>query len=210
MLSYYARWHLLNTWVCRIWHYVFFTTLGIKVKKTYLGRFSDRQAYIFCANHTSYLDIAVLAGIMKGTYAFVGKSELAKVPLFGWMFRKLHVPVERESKTGAARAFLLMKKALQEGKSLIIFPEGGIFTKNPPEMVPFKDGAFRLAVETKTPIIPVTLKWTWRVLPDDDTRKAYRHPIEIVVHHIVETRNLELRHLDELKQKIFAIIEASL
>lgn len=208
MLSHYAKIPLLNTWVCKIWHWCFYITLGIWVKNKYKARFSARRTYIFCANHTSFLDIATMAGLMKGNYAFVGKSDIIHVPLFGLMFRKMHIPVDRESKMASAKAFLQMKKSLQSGKSLIIFPEGGILTQNPPEMVEFKEGAFRLAIETQTPIVPITLKWAWKVLPDDNTRRAYPHFLENIIHPVIETQTLSLQNLDELKRAVFKVIQS--
>ncbi|MCS6794627.1 MAG: lysophospholipid acyltransferase family protein [Raineya sp.] len=210
MLSHYAKLPLLNTWVCKIWHICFYTSLGIWVKNKYKAHFSANKTYIFCANHTSFLDIATMAGLMKGNYAFVGKSDIIHVPLFGWMFRKMHIPVDRESKVASARAFLQMKKALQSGKSLIIFPEGGIFTQNPPEMVEFKDGAFRLAIETQTPIVPITLKWAWKVLPDDNSRRAYPHYLENIIHPALNTQHLTLKDLPKLKKQVFEIIQSAL
>lgn len=199
-----------SVYLYRFWAFIFYNLAFIPVRNTYLYRPSPHRTYIFCANHTSYLDIATMASLMRGAFAFVGKNSLSKIPLFGLMFRKLHIAVERESKTASAKAFLRMKKTLQKGKSLIIFPEGGIRTENPPEMTPFKEGAFRLAIETQTPIVPVTLKWAWKVLPDNDQKIASWHPLENIIHPPIETAGMSLSDLEQLKEQTYRIIASKL
>jgi 1-acyl-sn-glycerol-3-phosphate acyltransferase len=201
---------LWNTYLCKAWSKTFYFLIGIPNPTYYKGSFSSQRTYIFCANHFSFLDIATLAGIMKGKYAFVGKSTIIKVPLFGYMFRKLHIPVDRDSKIAAAKAFLQMKKALEEGKSLIIFPEGGIFSENPPQMADFKDGAFRLAIETKTPIVPISLQWAWKVLPDNGKIMLSWHKMASVVHPTIETHSLLASDTALLKKQVFEIIQKEL
>lgn len=200
----------LSAYLYRFWAFIFYGATLIPVRNTYLHRFSAHRTYIFCANHTSYLDIATMASLMRGAFVFVGKNSLSKVPLFGYMFRKLHIAVERESKIASAKAFLRMKKTLQSGKSLIIFPEGGIRTENPPEMTPFKEGAFRLAIETQTPIVPVTLKWAWKVLPDTGEYVASWHVLENIIHPPIETNGLSLADLEQLKEQTYRIIASKL
>ncbi|GAB4131031.1 MAG: hypothetical protein OHK0045_17670 [Raineya sp.] len=200
-------------WSCylyRFWAFVFYNISLLPVKNIYLHKFSAHRVYIFCANHTSYLDIATMASLMRGAFAFVGKNSLSKVPLFGYMFRKLHIAVERESKIASAKAFLKMKKTLQAGKSLIIFPEGGIRTQNPPEMTPFKEGAFRLAIETQTPIVPVTLRWAWLVLPDNDKKIASWHVLENIIHPPIETAGMSLADVEKLKEQTYKTIASKL
>jgi 1-acyl-sn-glycerol-3-phosphate acyltransferase len=204
------RKNIWNTYLYKAWSHIFYFLLGIPNPTHFAGNFSKKQTYIFCANHFSYLDIATIAGIMKGDYAFVGKSTILKVPLFGYMFRKLHIPVDRDSKVAAAKAFLQMKKALTEGRSLIIFPEGGIFSENPPQMVEFKDGAFKLAIETNTSIVPISLKWAWKVMPDNGKITLSWHKMESIVHAPIETTHLNMTDLPNLKAIVFETIQKDL
>jgi len=199
-----------NTHLYKIWSRVFYFLLAIPNPTRFLGNFSKNQSYIFCANHFSYLDIATMAGIMKGHYAFVGKSTIINVPLFGYMFRKLHIPVDRDSKVAAAKAFLQMKKALEKGRSLIVFPEGGILSENPPQMADFKDGAFKLAIETNTPIVPISLKWAWKVLPDNGKILLSWHRMQSIVHPPIETASLNIHDLNQLKMQVFETIQKDL
>src|SRR5690606_1618894 len=125
------------------------------------------KQYIFCANHFSYLDIPVL-GYLKQRAVFVRKSSLAKIPVFGFMFKKIHIMVDREKLRSRYEALNRSMEVLGKGCSLFIFPEGGIITNAPPAMGRFKDGDFRVAKDKQIPIVPVTIPYNWIILPDDD------------------------------------------
>ena len=91
-------------------------------------------------------------------FAFVGKHGVRKVPLFGYMFAKLHIQVDRDK--GHSRAYSLNKsiKTLASGRSVMVFPEGGILTKNPPHVhLPLQKGALIMAIQQQVPLVPVTL-----------------------------------------------------
>ena len=129
--------HYLN----RLWGKLFFTMAGIPIKVQYDFEPDLKKTYVFCANHFSYVDIAAMGMIIKNYYAFVGKSSIKGVPLFGYMFSKLHIQVDRGDKNSRATSMTRSLKALQSGRSVMIFPEGGIWSKNIPKMhFPLKDG----------------------------------------------------------------------
>src|SRR5258706_8069150 len=110
------------------------------------SRLDPCKQYIFCPNHFSYLDIPTM-GLTPVNTIFVGKSEMEKIPLFGFMYRKLHITVDRASLKSKFNTVKHSIEALDAGKSLVIFPEGGITTHHPPHMGRFKEGAFRIAIE---------------------------------------------------------------
>ncbi|MFA0960805.1 lysophospholipid acyltransferase family protein [Roseivirga sp. BDSF3-8] len=197
--------HTIN----KVWAILFFSLIGLRIRNRYKKRFPKNQQYIICANHFSYLDIAVL-GFSPVPFVFVGKSELAKIPLFGYMFRKLHITVDRGSIKGRYETFRRSKEALDKGYNLCIFPEGGILTKTPPRMTRFKDGAFRLAIEKQIPIIPVTIPHNWIILPDKSPLRLRHHKAHVVFHAPLSTEGLTLEDADELKQKVFGIIDEEL
>ncbi len=91
----------------------------------------------------------------------------------------------------------------------MMFPEGGIITANPPEMAPFKDGPFRVAIEKKVPIVPVTIPYNWIILPDEDWLINWRKA-KIVYHQPIETSHLTMDDLENLKRQTFEIIEEEL
>jgi len=191
-----------------VWARILFTMIFIPVHIKYEMRFKRKEQFIFCANHFSYLDIPMM-GHTFNDFAFVGKSSIAKIPLFGYMFRKLHITVDRSSFRDRHSALLRSVKAIEEGKSLLIFPEGGIVTTSPPQLARFKDGAFRTAIEKQIPIIPVTIPHNWILLPDE-TFILNRKPASIIYHKPIDTRGMTLNDLDKLRNQTFEIIQATL
>jgi 1-acyl-sn-glycerol-3-phosphate acyltransferase len=101
-------------------------------------------------------------------------------------------------------------KAIDEGKSLVIYPEGGIVTPHPPTMVPFKDGAFRTAIEKQIPIVPVTIPNNWKILPDRNPLRLLHGKVKVVFHEPIETKGLTLENLKEVKEKVYSIIDTEL
>ena len=101
-------------------------------------------------------------------------------------------------------------QAIDEGKSLTIFPEGGIVSKHHPHMVKFKDGAFRTAIEKQIPIVPVTIPFNWVILPDKEPIRLHRGVIKVIFHEPIETASLTVEQIGELKQKVFDIINHEL
>lgn len=204
--SWKPRAHALNKW----WAQLYFPLCGISVSVRGAKALDPRQAYVFCANHASYLDIAVMGQVVPHYYAFIGKSSLRKIPLFGYMFRKLHIQVERASRKKSHHTFLQALAALAKGRSIVVFPEGGIVTQHPPRMASFKDGPFRMAIQQQVPIVPITFPYNWKVLPDDGSLLFTRHPIEAIVHLPIPTTGLTLSDVDQLKTQTWEVIDQEL
>lgn len=113
------------------------------------------NSYMFVANHTSMIDIMLMLVTVKNPFVFVGKKELAKIPLFGFFYKRSSILVDRSSVKSRQAVFLRAQRRLKQGLSICIFPEGGV----PEESVlldNFKDGAFRMAINHKIPIVPIT------------------------------------------------------
>lgn len=194
----------LNRW----WAQLFFHLIFIPYELDYREKLDRKKQYIFCPNHFSYLDIPTM-GLNKINTIFVGKSDMEKIPLFGFMYRKLHITVNRESLRSKYQTLIRSCDAIDEGKNLCIFPEGGIITTNPPTMSRFKDGAFRTAIEKQIPIIPVTIPFNWIILPDS-TWLPKRKKITVVFHPPIETTGKTLDDLKELKDQTYQIIDQEL
>jgi len=113
------------------------------------------KSYMFIANHTSMADIMLMLVSVKNPFVFVGKAELAKIPLFGFFYKRTCILVDRSSAKSRQAVFLRAQRRLKSGLSICIFPEGGV----PDEAImldEFKDGAFRLAINHQIPIVPIT------------------------------------------------------
>ena len=196
---------VLNRW----WAKSLFILVFLPYKVECRTKLDPKRQYIFCPNHCSYLDIPSM-GLNPINAIFVGKSEMESIPLFGFMYRKLHITVDRSKLKSRMNTLVESMKALDEGKSLMIFPEGGIITKNPPHMVPLKDGAFRVAIEKQIPIVPVTIPSNWIILPDSDHLELHRGQITMIFHEPIETKGDTLDQVGELKRKTFEVIENEL
>ena len=141
---------------------------------------------------------------------FVGKDGIAATPLFGYMYKKLHITVDRASLKSRVNTMLDSMKAIDEGKSLVIYPEGGMLTTNPPQMCVFKDGAFRTAIEKQIAIVPVTIPYNWIILPDQKKIRLHAGKVKVIFHKPIETRGMNIKDVPQLKQLVFSIIDTEL
>ncbi|WP_316751279.1 lysophospholipid acyltransferase family protein [Pedobacter gandavensis] len=170
------------------------------------------RTYIYCANHTSNLDIMIFCMLARGKFHFMGKDELLKNPMLKIFFKTIDIPVNRDSNISAFRAFKKAGERLEAGWSLIIFPEGGIDGSHyPPVLQSFKNGPFRLAIEKNLAIVPVSLSNVWKKMWDDGSKYGSTPGIcDIYIHQPVDTTDLTIKDADELKERIFNIINSKL
>lgn len=169
--------------------------------------------FIVCANHASYMDIALMPSVLKRTkFLFVGKHEILSYPLIKTFFKKLHIPVNREDKMQSARSFVKAGRSIKEGWSIVLFPEGGIPDENRPKMLPFKSGAFKLAISTQVPIVPITFQNNYRLFSDPENLFGPARPgiARVIIHAPIYPKDYEGLTLEELKQKVYSIIDGPL
>lgn len=126
--------------------------------------FRKGQSYIFVSNHTSFLDLPGLRLLIPGEFRPLAKKELLKIPVFGLIARGATVIVDRSSGESRKRSLDKLKKTLAEGISILLFAEG---TQNRSKEVlqPFKDGAFRLAIDTQMPLLPMVVIGAGPLMP---------------------------------------------
>lgn len=110
---------------------------------------------MFVANHTSITDVMLMLATVKNPFVFVGKKELAKLPLFGFFYKRSCILVDRSSQKSRMEVFARAQKRLNQGLSICIFPEGGVPADESILLDHFKDGAFRLAIDHQIPIVPM-------------------------------------------------------
>ena len=202
-------WQKYGRLVNQYWAKIYFVLIGMPIRIEGLENIKKGQPYVFVANHFSYLDIAFM-GFIPGDVVFVGKSSIGKVPLFGYYFKKLHIAVNRASVKSRGEVLIRAKKAISQGSSIVIFPEGGITTGQPPHMNKFKDGAFSLALDKQIPLIPVTLSYNHIILPDDGKFLFNFKKGKIVIHKAIPTEGLNSRDLAELRESCYKTIQDQL
>ena len=146
-------------------------------------KLNNNECYIFCPNHVSALDIPLVLAILPLPLQYMGKAELARLPIFGYFYKNNTVIVDREKKRDAYAAFIKAGERLETGLSMCIFPEGGI-PKSDVFLKKFKNGPFRLASEKKISIVPITMPDNKQMFP----QKYFKgHPgrVRIKVHKII-------------------------
>ena len=153
--------------VLRVWADLWFFLVGIRHQS--MGALPDEhQPYVFVANHISWLDAALVPKIFHRPIRPLGKSDMGKLPVFGFIYRRAVVMVDRSSPEARRRSVGRLKAVLRRGVSVLVFPEG-TFNETGEALAPFFDGAFRIAIETGTPIKPVLLPDTYARMPYDQS-----------------------------------------
>ena len=202
------KWYKHVHGINRAWSTIFLRMFMAPLIVEWRMKFDRRQQYIFTPNHSSYLDIPMMLHSIPGFLNFVGKSSLAKVPLWGKVYDKLYISVDRKSAVSSAKSYIKSVKTLEQGRSLVIFPEGTIPPTAGEQLLPFKDGPFKLAIEKQLPVVPVTMPYNQHFLPDLDGKLKVRwHPLKVVYHEPIDTRGMTLADLPMLKERVFNIIQ---
>jgi 1-acyl-sn-glycerol-3-phosphate acyltransferase len=145
--------------VSRTWAYYLFFFFFMRVKIKGKELIDQDKVYVFVANHLSMLDIPLYAVACRNTFRFLSKAELTKIPLLGYVIRNLYITVDRSDRADRLKSLDKMKTAIDEGISVFLAPEG---TRNKTDemLLPFKEGAFRLAIATQKPLAILTVKNT--------------------------------------------------
>lgn len=142
--------------ISRFWALILFRSFFIRYTIVNSNFISKKETYVFVANHRSMLDIPLYARACSNTFRFLSKAELTKIPLLGYVIKNLYVTVKRGDKKDRQKSIEAMRKTLESDISIFICPEG---TRNFTNqlLLPFKDGAFRLAIATQTPLAVLTV-----------------------------------------------------
>jgi 1-acyl-sn-glycerol-3-phosphate acyltransferase len=181
---------------------------GIFYRVKYEEPIDWSKTYVVCPNHTSNIDISAMCAMITGNCSFLGKEELTEGAVTSFFFRTIDVPVNRDSKMSSYRAFKKAAEKLENGISMIVFPEGGITDDYPPQLQLFKNGPFRLAIESGVPIVPVTIIDAWQILWDTGLKYGSKPGnCHIFVHKPIETRGMKPDDADALRNKVYDLIK---
>lgn len=194
---------------CIVWADIWFALIFIRHKNIFLEEPKKGQSYIFVANHISYLDAAVIPKTLRHPLRPLGKMEMAKVPVFGFIYQRTIVSVDRSSAANRAKSVHLLKSILRKGISVLVFPEGTFNMTHQP-LKAFYDGAFRIAIETQIPIKPVLFLDTY-------TRMNYCSIFSLnpginrsVFLPEISVEGLKTEDTAMLKQKVFDVMQKTL
>lgn len=196
--------------ISRFWADAFFLLTGIIHKDIYEAPHNKNHQYIFISNHVSYIDIPMIMKVIRKQHLRVlGKMEMNKIPLFGSIYKRGAVSVNRKNKEARAESIKNMIDLLQQKISIFIFPEGTFNSTHRP-LKNFYDGAFKIAIETQIPICPILFLDTY-------DRLNYKNifsfnPGKCRAVHLLQTptKGLTYEDVDTLKEKIFTQMEEAL
>jgi 1-acyl-sn-glycerol-3-phosphate acyltransferase len=151
-------------WVSKMWMDTWLFFIGCPLKVTGREHFKKGENYVVVFNHNALLDVPLSAPHVPGPNKTIAKASFAKVPIFGWFYRRGSVLVDRNNDRSRIKSFEDMKEVLLSGMHMCIYPEGTRNRTSEP-MKPFFDGAFRIAIDTQKAIIPCVISGTKRAMP---------------------------------------------
>ena len=193
----------------RIWGWLVSILCLFPVRSMNRNIYEKDKAYIFVSNHNSYLDsVAVVVAVPK-PFKPLGKVEMNRVPIFGMIYRRLVVMIDRKSAGNRKQCEADLRMQLLQGQSVLMFPEGTMNRSNEP-LATFFDGAFRLAIETQTPIAPMVILNARKLFPRDNPLKIKPGFINCSFLAPIEVKDLTMADLPDLKNRVYEIMERTI
>lgn len=191
--------------VGRVWARSVMFGMGFYAKVARDERFEKGKSYMLISNHSSMMDIMLMFHVSKNPFVFVGKAELARIPLFGFFYKRTSILVDRKDPRSKKAVFDQAQRRLNAGLGICIFPEGGVPPDTSIILDSFKDGAFRLAIDHQIPIAPMTFY---------DTKKRFPYAfftgspgkLRAKVHRFIPTKGMTQDDKKELRVKSREII----
>lgn len=187
--------------IARIWAKFILYGMGFYYKIESEQIIEPNKSYMIVANHTSMTDIMLMLATIKNPFVFVGKQELAKIPIFGFFYKRTCILVDRKDSQSRMAVFTKAHKRIERGLSVCIFPEGGVPDDESIVLDHFKEGAFKLAIQHQIPILPITFG-------DNKERFPYTYFVgtpglmRVKIHRIVETSGKTETDRKELREGV--------
>jgi 1-acyl-sn-glycerol-3-phosphate acyltransferase len=187
----------------RVWMAVFLPLAGCPLRIKGKEKFVKGCTYIVVCNHNGLIDVPVTSPGIPGGNKTIAKIEMAKVPVFGLMYRAGSVLVDRKSETSRRESFAKMKETLDMGLHMCIYPEG-TRNKTAEPLKSFHDGAFRLALTSGREIMPAVIFHSRRIMPAE--RTFYFRPHRLAMHFLDPVAPKPGETVESLKQRVFDIM----
>jgi 1-acyl-sn-glycerol-3-phosphate acyltransferase len=189
--------------ISKAWMQLFFFLTGCSLKIKGNRNFKPGEKYIVVCNHNSLMDVPVTTPFIPGANKTIAKAEMAKIPLFGLIYKRGSILVDRKDRDSRRSSFSKMKAVLNMGIHMCIYPEG---TRNRTDLPlkEFHDGAFRLSIETGVPILPALIFNTKKILPPG--KAFYFWPSQMEMHFLPPVYVTQKENYESLKIKIHDIM----
>ncbi len=199
---------LANLQVAVRWSRIIATLLPIRVTVEGLEQIDRSRSYVVVANHQSQFDIPVIYGYCGLDLRWVMKAELGKVPFIAQGCRAIgHIFINRQDPDQARSAINEAVARLPQGTGILFFPEGT--RSRDGRLLPFKKGAFRVALDQQLPILPMTVSGT-RHINTSKTLKVRPGPAHLKIHQPIETAGLPVTEERTLRRRVRAVINSGL
>lgn len=195
--------------LCRIWADTWFFLIGIRQRNLYDVKHDRTKSYIFVSNHISYIDAAVIPKVFRQPIRPLGKVEMSKIPVFGFIYRNAIVTVDRSSASNRAKSVRILTSLIKKGISVLVFPEG-TFNMTGKPLKEFFDGAFRVAIETQTPVKPVLFLDTYKRMPYTSVFHMSPGINRVVFMDEIPVEGLTVSDVNQLKQEVYSRMEKKL
>lgn len=190
--------------VAQMWGRTILWVSGIRVHLSGIEHCRLQRSCIFMCNHQSNYDIPVLLGKLPVQFRWLAKAELFKIPLFGRSMRGAgYISIDRFDRSSAFKSLDRAAKTIQQGTSVMIFPEGTRSTDG--KLRPFKKGGFVLAVDAGVPIVPVIIRGTYEIMPKGRLL-VRRQPVSVHVQPPIPTS----AYTRETKEALMSLVRRSM
>lgn len=189
--------------ISRIWMRVFFFFSGVRLTVRGREHFKSGENYVIVCNHQSFMDVPLSSPFIPGANKTIAKDEFVRVPLFGMVYKRGSVLVNRKSDASRKESYYAMHQVLEKGMHMCIYPEGTRNrTKEP--LKPFHDGAFKLAVSAQKAMIPAVIFNTGKALPSD--KGFYFRPCHLAIHFLPPVPVDKNTNAQQLKDDVFQLM----
>lgn len=184
-----------------IWSWIFSMLTFIRYDFNGREKIHRGTSYIYVSNHTSFLDIPGIRLMIPGEFRPIAKKELLKIPIFGFIVKAATVVVDRSNAQSRKKSMDTLLETLKGGISILVFAEG---TQNRTKEIlqPFKDGAFRIAVDSQLPIVPLVVIGAGPLMPPG-TLTIKPGKINVIAGDPISVEGLTTNDVQALKQKVF-------
>jgi 1-acyl-sn-glycerol-3-phosphate acyltransferase len=196
--------------MAKIWADCWYFLIGIHHENIFESPYNPSGNYIFLANHISYMDIpTIFKAIRKQPVRVLGKEEIKKIPVFGYIYSQGAVMVDRGNTVRRAKSVRILKSLLKHHISILIFPEG-TFNETGNPLKSFYDGAFRIAIETQTSIKPVLFLDNYTIMNYHSVLSLKHAKSRAVFLEEISPEGYNLRQIPLFRQKVFDIMQNKL
>ncbi len=189
--------------IYRSWMIFFFFVTGVRLRVKGKDNFKNGENYVIVYNHNSLMDVPISVPFMPGANKTIAKIEMSRIPLFGMLYKRGSVLIDRKNEESRKMSYVKMREVLDMGLHMCIYPEG-TRNKTSQPLQRFHDGAFRLSFDSGKSILPALIFNTSKVLP----RKIFFFwPGKIELHYLKPISPKDFPSSEKLKEQVFNLMK---